>query len=287
MPVVQAALDGLVYGGLYATLGLGFFLTFSVLRRLDLSYGTVMMVSVYVAAMISTSWRIPSVTPLLACAIAVLVGLFVGFVCFGLVRGHPQNSMAATLGVWMVLEELVLQLPGHGKGQAIENPFHDQLVEGFLEVRLDHMLVLLLSVGVALMLGFMLRSTRIGLAIRTVAFDPDAAALMGMSRRAVAACATAIAAAIGALSGYMFGATQQSIDVHFGMWATLKGLVILFAGGASSVTRIIVAALLLSVGERVLTELTGPALRDLVGMSLLCIVIAFTMGDAAKPRRTS
>lgn len=284
MAIVQAVLDGLVYGGLYAMLGLGFYLTFSVLRRLDLSYGTVVMASVYLAAMLSTSWGLTFATPFLACAIAVPVGLFVGFVCFGLVRGDPRNSMAATLGVWMALEELVIQLPGHGKGQAIANPIHDQLLDGFLEVRLDHTLVLVLSVGAALALGLMLRATRIGLAIRTVAFDPDTAALMGMSRRAIAACATALAAAIGALGGYLFGATQQGIDVHFGMWATLKGLVILFAGGASSASRVVVAALLLSAGERVLTELAGPAFRDLAGMGLLCVVIAFTMGDAAEPR---
>jgi branched-subunit amino acid ABC-type transport system permease component len=75
------------------------------------------------------------------------------------------------------------------------------------------------------------------------------------------------------------------MDVHFGMWVTLKGLVILFAGGAMTIRRTFAAAVLLGVGERVLTELSGPALRELVGMSLLCVVIAFTMGSVSPNRR--
>jgi branched-chain amino acid transport system permease protein len=278
MGIAQAALDGLVYSGLYVMLGLGFFLTFSVIRRLDLSYGTVIMASVYLAAIFATRLDAPGVTLPLACLIAVGGGVTVGFVCFRLVRSDPRYSMAATLGVWMALEELVIQSEGHGRGQPIASALPDFVVGGQTAVRADHLLVLVCAIVVSGLLQHYLTSTKSGLAIRMVAFDPQAAALMGISRRRTEVLAAGLAALIGAFAGYLFGSTQQAIDVHFGMWATIKGLVILFAGGASTVAGVFCAALLLGVGERVLTELAGPSLRELVGMTILCVVVALTMG---------
>jgi branched-chain amino acid transport system permease protein len=124
--MLQAAAEGLAYGGLYCLLGLGFFLTYGVLRRIDLAYGTVIMASVYFGAMVTGAAGLPWFTTLvLTVAISIPMLLLVALLAFVLVRGDARFSMAATLGIWMAIEELILQSPGRGRGQAVGNPLQD------------------------------------------------------------------------------------------------------------------------------------------------------------------
>jgi branched-subunit amino acid ABC-type transport system permease component len=183
--------------------------------------------------------------------------------------------MAATLGIWMALEELMLQSPGRGRGQAIVNPLQDLSwwVWG-LQIRIDHLLVLGLGVAIAWCLARFLTRSRTGLAIRVSAFDASVAALLGISHARMMMVATTIASAVGCIAGWSFATAQSGIDLHFGMWATVKGLVILVLGGTQSIALIVTAALGLGVAERVGSEVIGSGYRDLVGYGLILTLLA-------------
>jgi branched-chain amino acid transport system permease protein len=86
--------------------------------------------------------------------------------------------------------------------------------------------------------------------------------------------ATAIASAVGCIAGWSFATAQSGIDLHFGMWATVKGLVILVLGGTQSIALIVIAALGLGVAERVGSEMIGSGYRDLVGYGLILTLLA-------------
>lgn len=275
--MVQSLVEGLAYGGLYTLLGLGFYLSFAVLRRIDLAYGTVVMASVYLAASMVNRLGWPWQTGLpLAVLFGVPLALGVAWVAFVLVRGDGRFSMAATLGIWMALEELLLQSPLRGRGQAIDNPFSDSLITlGGLQLRPDHLLLLGLALGLAAAIRWLLGSTRAGLAVRACAYDMQAAALLGMSARRTMLAATALAAAVGSCAGWAFGASQSGMDLHFGMWATLKGLVILALAGTGSIRAVVAAGLALGVGERLLIEIAGDGSRDLVAYGLMFAVLSW------------
>ncbi len=274
--MLQTAVEGLAYGGLYALLGLGFFLTYGVLRRIDLAYGTVVMTSVYLGAMIAgglgLSW--PAVLAL-TLAVGIPLSLLVAYIAFVLVRHDPRFSMAATLGIWMALEELILQSPGRGRGQAVSNPLQDQSLWAWgLQIRIDHLLILALGLAIAWLIARFLATSRTGRAIRVSAYDANVAALLGISRRRMMVLATVIASAVGCIAGWSFAMAQSGIDLHFGMWATVKGLVILVLGGTQSIVFIVAAALGLGVAERVGSEVIGSGYRDLVGYGVILLLLA-------------
>jgi branched-chain amino acid transport system permease protein len=273
--MLQAAAEGLVYGGLYALLGLGFFLTYGVLRRIDLSYGTVIMASVYLAAMTATAGGLPwYAVPVLAIALGLPIALFVTLVAFVLVHGDARFSMAATLGIWMAIEELILQSPGRGRGQPVDNPFQNVLAElGPVTLRIDHLLLLLVALAIAWLLTLYLRATRQGLAIRVVAHDWGIASLLGMSPRAIMTIASIISMGVGVLAGWAFAMSQSGIDLHFGMWATIKGLVILVLGGTERLWGIVAAAFALGLAEKFGTEIVGTGYRDLLGYGLALVLL--------------
>ena len=274
--MLQTAVEGLAYGGLYALLGLGFFLTYGVLRRIDLAYGTVVMTSVYLGAMIASglglSW--PAVLAL-TLVVGIPLSLLVAYVAFVLIRHDARFSMAATLGIWMALEELILQSPGRGRGQPVTNPLQDQSLWAWgLQIRIDHVLILALGLAIAFLVARFLATSSTGRAIRVSAYDANVAALLGISHRQMMVMATTIASAVGCVAGWSFAMAQSAIDLHFGMWATVKGLVILVLGGTQSIAFIVTAALGLGVAERVGSELIGSGYRDLVGYGLILLLLA-------------
>lgn len=274
--MVQDVVEGLAYGGLYALLGLGFHLSYGVMRRIDLAYGTVIMTSVYLAAMLVQKLQWPWFAGMpLAILLGIPLALGVAWVAFMLVGGDGRFSMAATLGIWMALEELILQSPARGRGQAIDNPLGDALLSvAGLQIRPDHFLLFALGLVLAVALGLLLRCSRVGLSIRVCAHDPVTASLLGMSPRRTLLVATAVASAIGSCAGWAFGASQSGMDLHFGMWATLKGLVILAIAGVGGLWTIVAAGLVLGVGERVLLELSGIGWRDLLAFGLMFAVLS-------------
>lgn len=285
--MVQTLIEGLAYGGLYSLLGLGFFLGFAVLRRIDLAYGTVIMTSVYLAASLVNRGGWPWFTGLpLAILLGIPLAMTIAWVAFVLVPGDGRFSMAATLGIWMALEELLLQSPLRGRAQAIDNPLSQALLtDGVLALRIDHLLLLGLALALAAGIAWLLSCTRVGLAVRTCAYDAQAAALLGMSARRTMLLATALAAAVGSCAGWAFGASQAGMDLHFGMWATLKGLVILALAGSGSIRAVVAAGLGLGVGERLLIDLAGDTSRDLVAYGLMFAVLSWrTVAQPAQGR---
>lgn len=274
--MLQTAVEGLAYGGLYALLGLGFFLTYGVLRRIDLSYGTVVMTSVYLGAMIAGGLGLlwPAVLAL-TLVVGIPLSLIVAYIAFVLVRHDARFSMAATLGIWMALEELILQSPGRGRGQPVTSPLQDQSLWAWgLQIRIDHVLILALGLVIAFLIARFLATSSTGRAIRVSAYNPEVAALLGISHRRMLVLATIIASVIGCIAGWSFAMAQSAIDMHFGMWATVKGLVILVLGGTQSIVFIVTAALGLGVAERVGSEVIGTGYRDLVGYGLILFLLA-------------
>lgn len=287
--LLQAGIEGLLYGGLYALLGIGFYLMFGVLIRINLAYGSGIMVSVYIAAMVCAragmQWY---VTLPLALLLGLAVMALVERLAFTWVRGDARFSMVAALGIWMAIEELVLQSPGRGRGQAVFNPLDQVMLNvGQLTLRLDHVASFFLSMALAASVYWLLYKTRWGLAIRTVASDRELAGLLGIDAHNISHWAHALAGVVGVIAGYIFSAAQSAIDVHFAMWATIKGLVILVLGGVTSLPGIVAAALGLGVLERLGTELIGVGYRDLVGYGLMLCFLTLLPGGLGGARNTT
>ncbi len=111
--IVQNFLDGIMVGSSYALLGLGFSLIFGVLRRVNLAYGSTILIGVFAG---STLLRLLPGQPILALlatiGMTVMAGIYVERLCFRLI---PQEaalaSMVSSFAIWMQLDEFVIQSP--------------------------------------------------------------------------------------------------------------------------------------------------------------------------------
>jgi branched-subunit amino acid ABC-type transport system permease component len=274
--LLQNTLDGLAAGSSYALLALGFTLIFGVLRRANLSYGPAIMFGAYAATWAGMQFQVGLlVLAVVAVAATVLAGIYVERLCFAPHRqGAAAAAMVASFALWMQLEEItMLALPRHLYAfPALYEGGPLQL--GPFTLRVDALLILVVTLIVCLLVWAILYRSRFGIAVRAVIDDPRAAGLAGINVPRIFMLVFALASAVGGIAGLLIAASQEQVTPMLGMWSTLKGMVAVMIGGLGSLPGAVLGGLALGLLEAHTGWFVGPQLRDFLTYLLLFVVLA-------------
>jgi branched-chain amino acid transport system permease protein len=256
MTWVNAIIQGLLTGGLYALFACGLSLMFGVMKVVNLAHGDLAVVGGYVAVGIITVTHIPVLWSF------VLVVPLMAVVGYALQRTLIQSALnrgvlttlIVTLGLSMVIENALLQFfsantRGIGSGMTI--------VTGSFrlgsQVELPYLLLLIFAVAVAVLLGlqYFLSQSTYGRLIRAVADDREAAQLAGADYRHVFGIAAAIALGTAALGGIAFG-MYQDLDPTTGTDTILLfAFVAVVIGGLGSLWGTLAGGIVLGVAQQI------------------------------------
>jgi branched-chain amino acid transport system permease protein len=256
MAWVNAIIQGVLTGGLYALFACGLSLMFGVMKVVNLAHGDLAVVGGYVAIGIITVTHVPV---LWSFVIVVPVMAVVGYalqrtlIQSALDRG-ALTTLIVTLGLSVVIENGLLQFftansRGIGAGMT--------LVTGSFtigsQIELAYLLLLIFAVAVAVLLGlqwFLSRSSY-GRLIRATADDQEAVQLSGADYRHVFGVAAALALGTVALAGIAFG-MYSDLDPTTG-----TDTILLFAfaavviGGLGSLWGTLIGGIVLGVAQQI------------------------------------
>ena len=277
---LQSLIDGVMIGSTYALLALGFTLIFGVLRRLNLAYGSSILVGVFAGAAVFAQWKIGGVVVAAATlAAAVAAGIYVERLCFwAMRRGAAIASMVSSFAVWMQLEEfLALLFPG----RTLSFP---PLVErsvfelGPFQFRTEYVAMLAIAAILVVALEWMMRATRFGLAVRAVTEYPEAARAMGVPVARIAFWAFVVASAIGGVAVFIMASAEEQVTLHSGMQLTFTGLIAMMIGGIGSLRGAVLGGLVLGVVETLAQSHFGAAAREIAAFGLLFLLLVLRPG---------
>ncbi len=277
---LQSLIDGVMIGSAYALLALGFTLIFGVLRRLNLAYGSSILVGAFAGAAVFAQWKTGGAAVALATlAAAVAAGIYVERLCFwAMRRGAAIASMVSSFAVWMQLDEiLALLFPG----RTLAFP---PLVErsvfalGPLQFRAEYVAMFALAAVLVAALEWVLRATRFGLAVRAVTEHPEAARAMGVPVARIAFWAFALASAIGGTAAYLMAAAEEQVTLHTGMQLTFTGLIAMMIGGIGSPRGAVAGGLVLGIVETLVQAQFGAAAREMASFGLLFLLLVLRPG---------
>src|SRR5579859_6979334 len=211
---VNAIIQGVLTGGLYALFACGLSLMFGVMKVVNLAHGDLAVVAGYVAIGVITVTHIPVLWSLLI--VVPLMALLGYVVQRTILQGALDRSVLTTLivtfGLSIVIENALLQFftantRGIGAGLALVS---DSFKIGS-GIQIGYLPVLIFAVAVVVLLGlqYFLSGSKYGRLIRAVADDKEAAQLAGADYRHVFGIAAAIAFGTVALAGIAYGMTSQ------------------------------------------------------------------------------
>ncbi|HUA43005.1 MAG TPA: branched-chain amino acid ABC transporter permease [Streptosporangiaceae bacterium] len=256
MAWVNAIIQGVLTGGLYALFACGLSLMFGVMKVVNLAHGDLAVVAGYIAIGIIAATHVPVLWSFL---IVVPVMAVLGYalqrtlIQSALDRG-VLTTLIVTLGLSLVIENGLLQFftantRGIGVGLSL---VQDSFSIGS-QIQVAWLLVVFFAVAVAVLLGlqyFLSRSTY-GRLIRAVADDKEAAQLAGADYRHVFGIAAAVALATVALGGIAYG-MYSDLDPTAG-----TDTILLFAfaavviGGLGSLWGTLIGGIVLGVAQQI------------------------------------
>ncbi len=245
--ILSILVSTVVLGSIYGLVALGMTLIYGILRVLDMSQGSMVMVGGFVGWAVMTSAGLsPWLAIVAAFAATFALGVLTQVVSVQPLIGRRGTdfemiTFITTFAVAMVLSNLALQFFGPRQKNVPE------LVGGSIHlyesVSLPYQSIVMTAIALALMIGFalFLNRSRYGIAIRAVAQDLDAARLMGVPIKRVFPLVMGFASAIAGVAG-VFLATQYFASPTAGDQPLLIALIVVIFGGLGSLQGAIVAA---------------------------------------------
>jgi branched-chain amino acid transport system permease protein len=142
-----------------------------------------------------------------------------------------------------------------------------------VRVTVAQLLILAASGVLVAALLWLVRGTRLGLAIRAMAEKPDAAALMGIDTARLAALVSFVSGALAGAGGVLIGLNFNAIHPYMGEAMMLRGFVVVIVGGLGDIVGALLAGLLLGVVEVLTAGYLASGLKEAVGFAILVLVL--------------
>ncbi|HUP34691.1 MAG TPA: branched-chain amino acid ABC transporter permease [Candidatus Limnocylindria bacterium] len=275
MLLAQQVLNGATIGIMYALAAVGLTLTFGILRVINFAHGEFYMLGAFVTYTLLVVAEIPYVQAVvLAVLTACALGLLAERLTVRPLRGrHHFTVVLATLGLSVFLQNGALAVWGPDPRE-IALPWDGAMLLGGLII--SRMRLVALAAGVVLIaaLTLFIRYTRVGMAMRAVARNPDAAALMGVNVPRIYGLTFSMGAGLAAVSGGLLGAIF-TIEPTMGEWAVIKAFSVVIMGGLGSVPGAVAGGLLLGVAESLSVGYLpgGVGYRDGIAYAMIILVL--------------
>lgn len=267
-------ITGLVNGGVYALLAIGFSLIFGVARIVNIAHTAFYMLAAYLFYTLLVKVGLGF---LLSGVIAVAGVTLLSLVCYRLViepvREHEAAVLIATIALGLIFQELMLISFG-GNYLGIPSTLEGGVRVAGVSIPYQRLLILVVAATMLVAVWYLLYRTRLGLAIRATANDLEVANLMGMNVQRVAMLTVGISVALAAVAGVVV-APVFVVDPFMWLAPLVTMLAIVVLGGLGSLKGSLIGALIIGYVEAITVfALPGGAyLKGAVALLIMVVVL--------------
>jgi branched-chain amino acid transport system permease protein len=291
MSWVNAVVQGLLLGGLYALFACGLSLMFGVMRIINLAHGDIAVLGAFLVWEVTFTYH---VSPFVALLPVLPIMAAFGYILQRSVlarslRGGPLIPLLTTFGLSIVIQNGLLQTYSPdvrslgAKAGTISTK--SWVINSQLAVPYIGLLVLALAVVVLGGLQLTLRRTPFGREMRATALDPDTAALVGIPAWSVYAKATAIALATATLAG-AFLAIRSTFQPSSGPTQLIFAFEAVVIGGLGSLWGTLGGGIGLGMAQTIGANI-DPRYSILAGHLVFLAVLASPRGRILASRSTA
>jgi branched-chain amino acid transport system permease protein len=243
---------GIITGAIYAVAASGLVVTYTTSGIFNFAHGAIGMVMafVYWELRVNHHWPAPIALFVVIFVLAPLVGAVIERTLMRNLRGGDTGtSLVVTIGLLLVLigvvrvvwpPDTVRVLPLFYQGRSVKI--------GSLNITYHQWAMLFTAIGVALLLRFILFSTRYGIAMRAVVDDRDLAALNGAQPHRISQLSWALGSMLAAVAGILL-APQLNMEVFILTFLVVKGYAAAVVGKLTSLPRTFMGAVGLGLLE--------------------------------------
>ena len=296
---VSQLLIGLTNGAIIALIALGYTLVYGIIELINFAHGDNFMIGSFVGVTVLSGTflglgffaPIGSDSGVTLKIVGVLLALLVAMIVCGLVnvgiervaykplRNSPRLAVLITaIGMSFVLQNVGLVWKGASQisfPNLISNanvlaPFTDAV-----SYRWKDLFVILVTIPLLAGLSYFIRSTKQGKAMRAVAQDKEAAAMMGINVNRTISVTFLLGGILAGASGVMFGLFNGTTVFDLGFRQGLFAFTAAVLGGIGNLTGAVVGGILIGVIGSMTDQYIGVRWTDVVIFTVLILVLVF------------
>jgi urea transport system permease protein len=276
--VAQNLWYGLSASSVLLLAAIGLAITFGVMGVINMAHGEMVMLGAYATYVVQTllppslqNWSLAFAIPL-AFVVAGAVGIAIERLVIRFLYTRPLETLLATWGVSLILQQLVRSLFGANNRQVSNPPFMSGAFElGGLSITTNRLWIIVLSAVVFIGLQLVLRATPFGLQMRAVTQNRRMAASMGISTARVDMLAFGLGSGVAGIAGVALSQIDN-VSPNLGQGYIIDSFMVVVFGGVGNLWGTAFGALLIGLANKLLEPLIGAVQGQIV---LLVFIILF------------
>ncbi len=273
--VMQAVINGLLIGGIYALVSIGVTLIFGVVKIVNFAQGEFVMIGMYLSYYLSSQFNIdPVVSVLFSMPILFVVGVLIQHYLIRRVLGLndlPQIFLTFALSLLIINLSLMFFTANY---RTIHTWYSDEAFHfGGVYIPYAKLIAFVLAMILSGILWLFLKTTDLGKAMRAASQNRDVAQLMGINPNRVFAVALGIALALAGAAGSLLMSFYPAYPL-VGQVFVLMAFVAVVLGTLGNVLGALVASLLMGIAESLGIQFIGADSGLIVVFILLLATLA-------------
>lgn len=300
---LRLGISGLVLGGMYALIAIGYTLVYGILFMINFAHGEVMMIGTFAGYFTLEVLKVipvgaektpflnayPVITVILIFLVGMVVSSATGFflekIAYRPLRNAPRLvPLISAIGASIFLQNAVQllfspQLRNYTNPDTLARGSGWTFAVGSSSVLVTYTGVFSFVLSILLMIGLymLVQTTRLGRAMRAVAQDKKTAALMGVDVDQVISQTFIISGALAGAAGVMWGLHMGLVHFYLGFIPGLKAFTAAVMGGIGNIPGAMVGGLFLGILEAIAPAALGIdyQLKDVIAFTILVLVLIF------------
>ncbi len=275
---MQIIVNGIIIGGIYALVALGFNLIYSSARFYHVFYGILGILGVYFVRMMLL-WH---VNFFVATGVAAVFIGFLGMVTWQFLYRPMRNRKASDLvmlvtsfGALIVLQNLIAAI---WKNNTYSISVADTIKPGYqfwgLTITFNQLVILATTLVVMVLLELFLGRTKWGMAIRAIGDNPELTTALGLKTNKIILIVFFIGSFMSSLAGTLV-ALEIGVRPTHGMMLVLKAIIASIIGGIGSMRGAMLGGLLLGITENIGIYYWGAEWQEVTAFMLLTLFLLF------------
>ena len=274
----QQVVNAVWLGAVYSLFSLGYTLIFGVLGILNLAHPSIYMWGAFIGLVAVNTLGLPIWLALpLAMLGSGLLSVLLDRIAFKTLRDRNAphlSTLISSIGASIVL---ISSAQGVFSAQVSRFPFDVFPIHvfniGSVSITLLQVTILGISIGIMIFLRWLIMKTKLGQAMRTVAYNTVTAARLGIPVDKIIMQTFFIAGALAGAAGVLLGLAFNTISPFMGGPMNLKGLTVIVLGGLGNIEGAVVGGFILAFSEVMSVAYLSSDLRDAVSFILLLLIL--------------
>ena len=272
---------GISLGSVLLLAAIGLAITFGVMGIINMAHGEMVMIGAYATFVVQgilrssfpalLPWTLAFAIPL-AFAAAALTGMLIERLVIRWLYGRPLETLLATWGVSLILQQAVRSLFGPTNKEVSAPPFMSGAFEFFgLQINYGRLYIVIFAMIVFTGLLLILRVTSFGLKMRAVTQNRRMAAAMGIRTPWIDTMAFGLGSGIAGMAGVALSQIDN-VSPNLGQGYIIDSFMVVVFGGAGNLWGTLAGAMTLGIANKLLEPFAGAVLGKIL---LLVFIILF------------